>query len=210
MAKEEENKKPHVNIKLPKPNKRIKGVAGSDFEEVNNFRLKQVLLSLWLAHCSNEDEKIEMFTVAGLMMSGINPKDEIEGMLAAQLVSCHNAAMECYRRAMIGEQTFEGRNQNLAFANKLSRTYALQMEALQKYRGKGQQKMTVEHIHVHSGGQAIVGTVEQKARGGGAQTKSEEQPHAKQIEQQPATPAPFVAMPCENKEREVMPVPGDA
>jgi hypothetical protein len=28
----------------------------------------------------------------------------------------------CYRRAMIGDQTFEGRNENLGQANKLGRT----------------------------------------------------------------------------------------
>jgi hypothetical protein len=30
-------------------------------------------------------------------------------MIAAQLIATHNATMECYRRAMIGEQTLEGR-----------------------------------------------------------------------------------------------------
>jgi hypothetical protein len=35
----------------------------------------------------------------------------------------------------------------------------MQVEALQRYRGKGQQKVTVEHVHVHAGGQAIVGAV---------------------------------------------------
>jgi hypothetical protein len=44
------------------------------------------------------------------------------GHEAAQLIAAHNAAMECYRRAMIGEQTSEGRRENLAQANKLSRT----------------------------------------------------------------------------------------
>ena len=44
-------------------------------------------------------------------------------------------------------------------ANKLTRTYAAQMEALNRYRGKGQQKMTVEHVHINSGGQAIIGNV---------------------------------------------------
>ena len=81
-------------------------------------------------------------------------------MLAAQLVACHNASMECYRRAMIGEQTFEGRRENLSQANKLSRTYTTLLEALNRHRGKGQQKVTVEHVHVHEGGQAIVGNVE--------------------------------------------------
>jgi hypothetical protein len=70
-------------------------------------------------------------------LMGIAPKDELEGMVAAQLVAAHNAAMECYRRAMIGEQTFEGRRENLAQANKLSRTYAALLEALNRHRGKG-------------------------------------------------------------------------
>src|SRR3979409_2121276 len=97
-------------------------------------------------------------------------------MLAAQLVGCHNASMECYRRAMIGEQTFEGRRENLAQANKLSRTYAALIEALNRHRGKGQQKVTVEHVHVHAGGQAVVGVVGTPE--GGERTNSEEQPHA--------------------------------
>src|SRR6202163_4093728 len=96
-------------------------------------------------------------------------------MPAAQLVACHNASMECYRRAMIGEQTFEGRRENLSQANKLSRTYATLLEALNRHRGKGQQKVTVEHVHVHEGGQAIVGNV----AGGGIATKLENQPHAR-------------------------------
>jgi hypothetical protein len=54
------------------------------------------------------------------------PKDELESMLAAQLIGSHNAAMECDRRAMIPEQTFVGHNENLNHANKLSRTHAEQ------------------------------------------------------------------------------------
>lgn len=106
------------------------------------------------------------------LLAGISPNDEFEGMLAAQLLASHNAAMECCRRAMIAEQTFEGRKENLGQANKLSRTHATLLEALNRHRGKGQQKVTVEHVHVHNGGQAIVGNVQ----GGGVLTKSEEQP----------------------------------
>ena len=35
----------------------------------------------------------------------------------------------------------------------------MQLEALNRHRSKGEQKMVVEHVHVHSGGQAIVGPV---------------------------------------------------
>ena len=65
---------------------------------------------------------------------------------------------------MIGEQPFEGRRENLNQANKLSRTYSTLLEALNRHRGKGWQKVTVEHVHVHEGGQAVVGNVE-RARG---------------------------------------------
>jgi hypothetical protein len=37
-------------------------------------------------------------------------------MIAAQLIAAHNATMECYRRAMIDEQTLEGRRDNLSLA----------------------------------------------------------------------------------------------
>ena len=47
---------------------------------------------------------------------------------------------------------------------KLMLLYNYQLETLAKYRNKGLQKMTVEHVHVHDGGQAIVCNVTQ---GGG-------------------------------------------
>ena len=78
----------------------------------------------------------------------------------------------------------------------------MQVEALKRYRGKGEQKMTVEHVHVYQGGQAIVGAVHQ---GGGAPSKTEEQPHAKAITHAPGTP-----MPCPDPEREAVPVAGGA
>jgi hypothetical protein len=124
-------------------------------------------------------------------------------MIAAQLIATHNATMECYRRAMIAEQTLEARRENLNQANKLARTYATLIEALNRHRGKGQQKVTVEHVHVHAGGQAVVGMVE--ARGGGDGGRSEEQPHAKQIAH-----APQPAMRSPDKEREPVPVTSDA
>ena len=35
------------------------------------------------------------------------------GIIASQLIAAHNAAMECYRRAMLSEQTLDGRRENL-------------------------------------------------------------------------------------------------
>ena len=84
--------------------------------------------------------------------------------------------------------------------NKLARTFATQMEALNRYRGKGQQKMTVEHVHVHDGGQAIVGQV---AQGGGATEKDKGQSHAIGY-------APGETLRSEDKKKDAVPVTSDA
>jgi hypothetical protein len=60
----------------------------------------------------------------------------------------------------------------------------------------------VEHVHVHSGGQAVVGTVEYP--GGGDRGKSKEQPHAKQL-----TNAPEPAMRSPDAERAPVPIASD-
>jgi serine protease inhibitor ecotin len=135
--------------------------TGSKSDDFSLAIIKQVVNSLWLAH-ADEQGKDKLINYSVDCLKGIKPQDEIEGMLAVQMIACHNAAMECFRRAMIQEQTIEGRGMNLGQANKLTRSYSTLMEALNKYRGKGQQKVTVEHVHVHNGGQAIVGSVEGK------------------------------------------------
>lgn len=103
------------------------------------------------------------------LLNGIQPRDEIEGMLAVQMIGVHNLAMQTLKRAMITEQTFDGKRANVNQATKMLRTFTAQMEALKKYRTGGQQKVTVEHVHVSQGGQAIVGAVHQG--GGGISEK---------------------------------------
>ena len=179
----------------------LKRIGGSKSDHWNGVLANQTIQTLWLKHSDKETSDHQLSaTVAGLV--GIGPKDELEGMIAAQLLAAHNAAMECYRRAMISEQTFEGRRENLSQANKLSRTYAVLLDALNRHRGKGQQKVTVEHVHVHSGGQAVVGMVE--TAGGGAQPKAQERHDARQIAH---TPQPTMRSPDAKRER--VPVTGN-
>jgi len=72
-------------------------------------------------------------------------------------------------RQLKGSETIPQQDSNGNLAT--LQTFTMKVEALQRYRGKGQQKVTVEHVHVHSRGQAIVGTVHP---GGGGKKKSEE------------------------------------
>ena len=72
--------------------------------------------------------------------------------------------------------------------------WTLQIEALQRYRGKGQQKVTVEHVHVNAGGQAIVGVVHAPRVNA---DKSDQQTDAmREISDAPDTP-----LRCSNPER---------
>ena len=152
-----------------------------------------------LANASKEAKASERglnFMLA--VVKGIEPKDQIEAMLAAQMAAVHMASMTFARRLahveLVAQQDFAER----AF-NKLARTFAAQVEALKRYRGGGEQKMTVQHVHVAEGGQAIVGNVNAPAEGGGARKKSEVQPHALGY-------APGVAMPRQiEAERATMP-----
>ncbi len=103
------------------------------------------------------------------LLSGINPQDEMEGMLAVQMVGVHNMAMDAMRLAIHPDQYAEAKESLSNQAIKLLRTFSAQMEALDKHRRKGQQKVVVEHVHVHEGGQAIVGNV---SGGGGGRNGS--------------------------------------
>lgn len=106
------------------------------------------------------------------ILHGVNPKDELETMLVAQMVGCHNVAISLLERSLAPYVSSERQKEAVNQSTKMLRTYAAQMEALKKYRTGGQQKVTVEHVHVNEGGQAIVGNVNQG--GGGSYEKKEE------------------------------------
>jgi hypothetical protein len=89
---------------------------------------------------------------------GLAPRNEAEGMLVAQMVATHSAAMTLLRR-LKGTETIAQQDSAVRAATKLLGVYAMQMDVLQRAQGKGWHRVSVEHVHVHSGAQAIVGPV---------------------------------------------------
>jgi hypothetical protein len=90
----------------------------------------------------------------------IKPEGALQSMLAVQMIGVHNSAVRFLRRASEEGQTFEGADANVHRAVRLFRLFNEQLQALASLRGKtGQQKVTVEHVYVYEGGQAIVGAV---------------------------------------------------
>ncbi len=98
----------------------------------------------------------------------IGPRDELEAMLASQMIVAHVAAIDASRRALHVEQTAGGRAAYLGLARKLMTLFTAQMDALDRYRGKARtQKIVIERVLVAPGAQAIVGAVANGGRGDG-------------------------------------------
>jgi hypothetical protein len=113
------------------------------------------------------------------VISGVQPKDEIEAMLAAHMALTNIALLDLFARTRgsIANHKYEGdgikRLDVLGnLTNKFMRTYTMQVEALTRKRRKGEQNIRVEHVHVYAGGQAIVGNVSH--RGGRGYRKNEQ------------------------------------
>jgi hypothetical protein len=106
------------------------------------------------------------------VVRGIQPRDQIEAMLAAQAAAIHLTIMKFTRR-LAGVETLEQQDSAERALNKLARTFTSQIDALKRYRTGGEQKVTVHHVSVNEGGQAIVGHVTHTARGPSPDSKPE-------------------------------------
>ena len=101
--------------------------------------------------------------LAGL--AELKPSTHLEAMLCAQIVATNAAIAQAFHQ-LTGAKSLEQRDSALNMVTRLQRIFLTQVELLEKLRGKGQQHVTVEHIHVNAGGQAIVGNVAHGGPGG--------------------------------------------
>ncbi|MBA3054648.1 MAG: hypothetical protein FP826_06895 [Sphingomonadales bacterium] len=167
----------------------IEAAFGTSEVDQAKWRLRELTDIVRLPSGMSEEAQEDKIMQAVLTLADIAPGDETERMIALQMLACHEAAMECFRRAMLPGQTSVGRDSNLKHAEKLTATYARLLDTLNKHRGKGQQKVTVEHVHVAAGGQAIVGNVDAGSLANGGARRPEAAPS--HIEHHGASPNPL-------------------
>jgi hypothetical protein len=179
-------------------------VSGSKRGELTALQTSRLAAALWYGRAP-KPALVEVQQRASVQaLAEIGPRDVVEGMLAAQLVATHAAAMECFRRAHLPEQSSEGRALALNHGAKLVRASAALSEALDRHRGKGQpQVVRVERVTVEAGGQAIVGAVSQ---GGGGAAKTEDRAHAQAEAAAALAHAPEPALRGADAGREPVPV----
>jgi hypothetical protein len=124
--------------------------------------LEGLLQQLAMVAATEGDERDLNFLLA--LVKGVEPKDQVEAMLAAQMAAVHNATMMSARRLNHAQNVQQQDSAERAIS-KLARTFATQVEALKRYRSAGEQTVRVEHVTVNEGGQAIVGHVTHRGRG---------------------------------------------
>lgn len=153
-----------------------------------------------LANLDSKDGQINERRLNFLLsvIKGIKPRDQLEAMLAAQMAAVHMTTMSFARHFKSIETLYQQDSADRAF-NKLTRTYLSQMEALKRYRTGGEQKVTVQHVSVGEGGQAIVGNVTQTPPKDSADKAA---PAPPALTDARATPMPPIA---ESKERFAVP-----
>ncbi|WP_050423524.1 hypothetical protein [Bradyrhizobium tropiciagri] len=96
------------------------------------------------------------------MVKSIRPRDAVEAMLVAQMVSVHVMAMRCAQHLAHADDLAQHDSAARALG-RLARTFPAQIEALNRYRSHGEPTITVQNVKVEDGGNAIVGNVTQHA-----------------------------------------------
>ena len=163
------------------------GSADEDFLDGIKYQLANAS-----GHGQDIDERGLNFMLS--VIKGIEPRDQLEAMLAAQMAAVHVATMDFARDlAPVNTSAF----------NKLTRTFAMQMEAFKRYRSGAEQKVTLQHVSVAEGGQAVVGNVTHVPRKNGREKAAQE----KAATTPPARPdTNVVPMPSMGKRKEHEPL----
>ncbi len=91
-------------------------------------------------------------------IAALNPENSIELLLASQMVAVHNYQQRLISHA-INTENVDGSVKYGNLAAKLANVFIQQVTLMQKLKGISQQKVVFEHVHIHNGGQAIVGAV---------------------------------------------------
>ena len=133
--------------------------TGATSPQLQNYFLKQL-------YALKKDSSTDYLNAALAFLNSMKPVEELEAMLIVQMFVAHDMTMGTAANFNRCDE-MDINDRYIKRLSKLTAIFREHLDALNKHRGKGQQKVTVEHVNVHSGGQAIVGAVE----GGGVYGK---------------------------------------
>jgi hypothetical protein len=139
------------------PPQRRRPVLEASYEDIAKIRVHPILAHKAISEAvlasvtpdNPEFQTLGREVVAALV--GTAPETPIETMLATQMIGMHNAVADSLRMARESSEPLRGAH--LDHASRLSKTFAVLVEAFERVRNKGRQTVIVQHVR--SGGQAI-------------------------------------------------------
>ena len=137
----------------------LEAIFGTEDRQQAESLLSQSLFVLAPAEAGDGGGSQDQRPFSLSVIRDIAPRDAIERMLAVQMVATHVAVVRSARSLANSTNAKQQEAHTTGYA-KLARTFAAQIEALQKHRRGGKQTVVVQHVTVADGGQAIVGHVE--------------------------------------------------
>lgn len=140
----------------------------SDGSDMSERKLKSILKKSTGTSSLSSGEKILRKVARGMasenpdarlndvstLLPTLGPKDPTEALLLGQFLTLQDSAMKCLRLANLPDQGFYHEERLFQLAQKLLNTANQTIQTFLKYRSGGQQ--TVQVVHVHNEGQAIV------------------------------------------------------
>ena len=101
-----------------------------------------------LTNAGTQDQEVDEDGLNFMLsvVKGVEPKDQVEAMLAAQMAAVHIATMTFARRLAHVDNIPQQDSAERAF-NKLARTFASQVEASEPPSRPASKRVTVEHVH---------------------------------------------------------------
>jgi hypothetical protein len=124
--------------------------------------MRNLIHDATLASNNVNSEKFDLEKAKSLCaenISALGTQNGLESMLAAQMLSVH----QLQQRSMIYANANDSLGLKTYYTNaaiKLANCFVQQANMLAKLRGVGGQKIIVERVDVHHGGQAVVGNIQ--------------------------------------------------
>jgi hypothetical protein len=141
--------------------KNIKSFAdalGSENSSLLEKSLKDLIY--FYSNYSENPDCIEENTNFNLsIMDSIKPQDPLGAIMLKQILMTHSVINKYFSSAVMATQTSTGKDINISRVTKLIRSFNAQVCTYIKYTRGGHQRVTVQHINVSDGSQAIIGNV---------------------------------------------------
>lgn len=128
----------------------------------DNTFTKELILKATIASHDIQSKNFDLSEAQSICTAGIasiNTKDGLQTMLAAQMLTIHQLQQKVMSYAN-GINNLEIEKYYTSAALKLANCFVQQANLMAKLQGAGGQKIIVEHVDIHQGGQAIVGNIQ--------------------------------------------------